>query len=58
MYVPYAIRECVRYLEENVGGLGVTLSKEDLQRLEEICPADKVRSCLCMVNVHAAGFIS
>jgi hypothetical protein len=37
----------VRYLEENIGGLGVVLSKEDLQQLEQICPADKVRLCCC-----------
>ncbi|MGB8579446.1 MAG: aldo/keto reductase [Candidatus Sulfotelmatobacter sp.] len=29
-----------KYLEENVGSLDVNLSKEDLQRIEEIFPAD------------------
>ncbi|WIA31220.1 hypothetical protein OEZ86_001218 [Tetradesmus obliquus] len=32
----------VKYLEENIGGLGVALSKADLAQLEQICPADKV----------------
>ncbi|KAF6264199.1 oxidoreductase B [Scenedesmus sp. NREL 46B-D3] len=32
----------VKYLEENIGGLGVTLNQEELQQLQEICPADKV----------------
>jgi hypothetical protein len=31
-----------RYLEENVGALGVQLTAEDLQELEAACPYDKV----------------
>ncbi|MGC2260072.1 MAG: aldo/keto reductase, partial [Candidatus Sulfotelmatobacter sp.] len=29
-----------KYLEENIGALDVNLTKEDLQRIEEIFPAD------------------
>eukprot|EP00775_Hariotina_reticulata_P006433 gene6433-6663_t len=32
----------VKYLEENVGAVEVHLTPQDIQRLEEICPADKV----------------
>jgi aryl-alcohol dehydrogenase-like predicted oxidoreductase len=32
----------VKYLEENVGALGVQLTAEEIKRLEEICPVDKV----------------
>ncbi|KAF8068168.1 aldo-keto reductase 2 [Scenedesmus sp. PABB004] len=32
----------VKYLEENVGAVGVSLSADELRELEEICPADKV----------------
>lgn len=32
----------IKYLEENVGALGVTLSPEELQELEAACPHDKV----------------
>lgn len=34
---------CNRYLEENVGAMGVKLSTEEMQELESIVPVDQVR---------------
>lgn len=35
-----------RYLEENIGAVGVSLNAAELKELEEICPADKVQATI------------
>jgi aryl-alcohol dehydrogenase-like predicted oxidoreductase len=36
--VPIPGTKKVKYLEENVGALGVSLGKDDLKRIDEIAP--------------------
>jgi aryl-alcohol dehydrogenase-like predicted oxidoreductase len=40
--VPIPGTKRVRYLEENVGALGVRLEAEDLERIEQAVPRDAV----------------